>query len=1143
MTKTIENLSLWTGMSGSDMDYSLLSHEAEAIFEYDKAQDWRPWDALSLEVYLPKNTTALLTFRIYPISIGRPEYIPYTMAAAAVSGEGWTSIEVSFDQFDYSHATPAFWRMVSRVGVKAHFLNGGQADEIQVRRLRLKTLGRISLHAQQLSRSAEPGETVVYDLTVRNETDETQAVALGLERYGYESMELLLEPKLLLLGPGQSGMASLQAAVHDGVAPGGFEKHDVTAIPNGNANYAKRQTLYTVRKLRHPYIIHTEAGWEQVKRNAKVYDWAMRELDNYIRMAEEWVVPEAQGAGKPHAFDLSQRFKLHAAGVAWKLTGRADLLEKAVLFLRRFADPLTGYPATDAPVLHIYASREERALPTPGAVKVSTGGLIHEGEMMLDIASIYDLVYDAECWTEEDRRRIEAAFRLFIEKVDWMITDGDTNNIPSGGMVGAFLCSLVIQDMHWIQRFLHGPGGFVDMVGTGVMDDGWYFEGATNYVVLFADMFTRLVQACEPWGLNLKNWSVPPSYQRNAMLSPWSMPNEKPFLGMSFEKFGPVRRNYRSVRDVWDAMLPFIDDRGILFGANDSTAKDMVKWYDLAYYVWREPKYTSVLRNANRRDLIYGVGELPEPPESHDERSVYADNVGLAMLRSRKPNVAPSSQIQAVVKYGSHGGYHGHFDRMGLAALMRHGRNAYGPLASWFGYHSFMFKMWVQASVSHNMVVVDQRMQEPVPSERLLFYSGSMLNVCAVETSARWSDPPYGGQTPYPETFPEERGLIEGRDVPVPSIARKQGDIGTYSEPVLQRRLVAVTDDYVIVADYLRGEETHTFDCLHHYQGFHDLTSERKRHICHTGQMNDDPYGACQFITDCDWYECEAPVQIRFSHQYDRVKDDSDGRHAMYNENGPMNLHVHSLWPRQQKVMTGWYAEADQINKTISYKVSGDGVKLAEGRFGAWILGKRSVQIDLSGVKELKLQIETDRAAKKTVFWGDPFVLTKDGRRIHLSELPARYDNVDRGNGIGIDYYGGPVHLVGENYDGALPFEPLDSGRPAEAVFDLNGLDVVSFEGTIGGDYPLGNDAARRKTVSVRSVGKEAYFLTILEPHEGDSAIVSAEASSPGELTVRLANGRTQVLSIRGLEGDREGIHVHARELVNGIIVREETAE
>jgi hypothetical protein len=176
--------------------------------------------------------------------------------------------------------------------------------------------------------------------------------------------------------------------------------------------------------------------------------WAKRELKEYVRIAEQWEVPEAQGADKPHAFELSQRFNLHAAGVSWKLTFRADLLEKAVLFLRRFADPSSGYPATEAPVLHIYASHEEMAKRTPRAVKVSTGGLIHEGELMLDIASVYDLVCDADCWTKEDHRRVESAFRLFIEKVDWMITDGDTNNIPSGGMVGAFLCrrSVLLND-------------------------------------------------------------------------------------------------------------------------------------------------------------------------------------------------------------------------------------------------------------------------------------------------------------------------------------------------------------------------------------------------------------------------------------------------------------------------------------------------------------------------------------------------------------------------------------------------------------------------------------------------------------------------------------------------------------------------
>jgi hypothetical protein len=227
----------------------------------------------------------------------------------------------------------------------------------------------------------------------------------------------------------------------------------------------------------------------------------------------------------------------------------------------------------------------------------------------------------------------------------------------------------------------------------------------------------------------------------------------------------------------------------------------------------------------------------------------------------------------------------------------------------------------------------------------------------------------------------------------------------------------------------------------------------------------------------------------------------------------------------------------------LGYKVLGDGETLAEGRFGAWILGKRRVQVPLAGVHELKLEVSVDRAAKKTVFWGDPYVLTKDGRRIPLAGLPARYDNVDHGSGVGSDYYGGPVHLEGELYDKAMPFEPLDSKRPATAVFNLGGLDVISFEAVIGGDYPLGVDPARRKTVSFRTVGNEAAFLTILEPHEGESAIIAADASASGELTVRLADGRTQELSIQGLDGDGNGIHVLIRELVNGIIEKEERAE
>ena len=37
----------------------------------------------------------------------------------------------------------------------------------------------------------------------------------------------------------------------------------------------------------------------------------------------------------------------------------------------------------------------------------------------------------------------------------------------------------------------------------------------------------------------------------------------------------------------------------------------------------------------------------------------------------------------------------------------------------WYSYAPYMYKFYVQTSLSKNMVVVDQKMQEPVESKRL----------------------------------------------------------------------------------------------------------------------------------------------------------------------------------------------------------------------------------------------------------------------------------------------------------------------------------------------------------------------------------------------------------------------------------------
>src|SRR5690606_22976362 len=101
--------------------------------------------------------------------------------------------------------------------------------------------------------------------------------------------------------------------------------------------------------------------------------------------------------------------------------------------------------------------------------------------------------------------------------------------------------------------------------------------------------------------------------------------------------------------------------------------------------------------------------------------------------RSQTPNRPQREQIQAVLRYGSHGYAHGHFDRTGLLSIMRYGRSFFNPQHVWWGYLHFMYKFYVQNSMSKNIVVVDNKMQFPADSRKTLFHSGEMVQVSAVE--------------------------------------------------------------------------------------------------------------------------------------------------------------------------------------------------------------------------------------------------------------------------------------------------------------------------------------------------------------------------------------------------------------------------
>jgi hypothetical protein len=1071
--------------------------------------DLREYKSICFTTVLPDDRPVQLTFSVHPIVISRGEYPKEVSSTVVVSGKGTHRIVLPLERFDYPRAMGSFWKFIHKVSLSAEYPQSADTGEVHIADLHFSRGDLLNLSAPIKSRPGRPGQGVEYTLTAENLSDKPIHVKLFPEYYGWEALLPELSQTALLLEPHMSREITVCVPMNDRVAPGGRQSHTITAVANGRGDLARSVKLTTVRRLDHPFILHTEEGWDEVREKIAAYDWARKALQHYVQAASGWRVPSVNpGAG--YIFHLTEAEQAVDCAVAWKLTDRADFADKVVTFIRRFADSDPGYPRT---------------------LRACDAGRVHEGFFFQNVAKIYDLLYDSGMLTTADHRQIEAALRQYIEIADWDLNAGDGNNHQISFCTGAILCSFVLQDFERADRFLNGTHGIRDLLATGILDDGSYFEEAGNYNILLANIGMMLAQACRPWGIGLADWSIEPKYSPEILLAPWVNKNE--FLGMSFDRYGPSRRNYRSVKDLWDSLVPLADYRGILFASNDSNEKDIASsreaaaGLEMAYYLYRDPDYIPIIRNAKARDLLYGVPDLPESDSRLWARSVCQENSGFAVLRSQGKDLEPPERIQAVLKFGTHGGYHGHFDRASLLSLMRYGRSFYSTEAAWYGYGSYLFKMWVQASISHNMVVVDQRMQEPAESRLLLFYPGDKIQAAAVETNARWIDPPYGGQTPYLESFPQEKSWKESRYLPMPETIRPQGNTGVAGEPVLQRRLMVVTPDYVVLADWLKGSEEHTFDNLFHIKGLSDFDAADKISLEHTDQFSMDPFGAGQFVTDCNWYRVKTPAVCRF-----RMDGPDAGGRGTLSEPGTLKIDVHALSPQQAELMIANFPESPDVAKKLWYAVRADTKPLAEGRFGAWILGADRIDVEIEGKQELELETRVDSLRYNTIFWANAVIVTEDGKEIPLSSLPLQYEGITKTEDLSKDYYGGEICIAGRPYDAAIPANPEKANAPGIIKVDLRGLKAKRLGAVVGGDYPLGPAANHRKTVSFRSRGTAAWFITLIEPYENECVIARAQ-SDGNQITVELKDGRVQMIALDNLDGSGHDVQVEFREYRN----------
>lgn len=704
------------------------------------------------------------------------------------------------------------------------------------------------LKAETVSKPGFIGDTITYHIQVRNISDVEQTIFFNVNKPRELACETSLSEGELTLKPGDEQGVTLRIVMSDRIPLGGFENCVLSAKNKRGQALAELKFSSTNAKS-HPFLLVTDGLIDEVKEKVKNYDWAKNNFNSMLEALDDFQFPTQKIVTKPRptkvwsslSYVASDGEKAFQLALAYRLTGDKKYKDKLIAFIQKLTDPTEGYLSVGA---------------------ATTGVQVHEGNFFLHLAAACDVIYDE--LSETDHENIVATFRLYLKQNRSHMNSLGIMNHQASANAGAILVAIYLQDVAEVEYLTNADGGMADQISKGVMADGWWFEGTVNYCYLVTQRYCLVAQAFENYGWDLYHKRFPVEYKSK------DFDNAKEgFTGMKFDNWGPTGKSTRGVEDMVGCYVDFMDHNAVVVSSNDSRATKPDPYYELAYREFGGDELAWVLSKTERSSwisLLYGVAELPEVADPRT-KSTFAPNVGITALRSQKAELQAKDQIEAYLKFGTHGGWHGQFDRTGLLALNRNDHKYFGTEMAWFGYGHPGYKECVQTSATHNMVMVDELQQEAVPSDQLLFYAGSRMQVSVTQTIARWRKIP---------TFNIEK---------FPPWNDKEFDPDF--EPVLQRRLAVVTDDYVVLADYMKAPQKHTYDWLMHPIGFMNIEGAKK-----TGGVLDtvnthfeSPY---KYFTQGQWYKTKSGSKLQF---------DEDGN----------KLDVYNLWPKKTELLVAHY--------------------------------------------------------------------------------------------------------------------------------------------------------------------------------------------------------------------------------------------
>ena len=386
----------------------------------------------------------------------------------------------------------------------------------------------------------------------------------------------------------------------------------------------------------------------------------------------------------------------------WRLDGKEEYLVRVKEILLGYADAYPGYPLDPE---------------KPYGQGKATFQSLDEAVWLIPLVRAYDLI--REQMTPDTQKKVEndllrAGAQHILEQKYHRIHNIECWHNAAIGAVG-----ICLGDSDLVRIAVEDEFGFHHLLKEGVRDDGLWWEGSTSYHFYTIAALMTHVQISE---------ETDDSLGRSERL-------KKMFRA-------PIDLAYPDLRlpatnDCWFFTSLLAD---VCHGVPAASG-----FYEVAYGWYEDPIFAWVLnRNYTHqsRDSLEALLYGKDLPEARDPALVGKNfgSSGLAFLRSQN---SPERENYLLLKYGPHGGSHGHPDKLSICFYTL--GYAISPDLGTPGYGINLHSSWYQQTLSHNTVIIDAVSQSPAEGGLIAFDSSMGTDFGVADARVSWEEEPYSG--------------------------------------------------------------------------------------------------------------------------------------------------------------------------------------------------------------------------------------------------------------------------------------------------------------------------------------------------------------------------------------------------------------